>query len=97
MESHAEVMYPSITVCSVRGEDEYRNKSDLSLFQRSVNLSTSVLELRLYRKNDTGHMQKMTIHPSSEDMEKRDCKLFLKFYLVISSIGFSCMLAFIIS
>ena len=72
MESHEEVMYPSITVCSLRGGDEYRNQSDLTLFQRSVNLSTVVQKLRLYRKNDTGHMQTMTIKPGTEDMKNRD-------------------------
>ena len=77
MESHEEVMYPSISICSRRRRDEYRNKSDLSLFQRSVNLSTTVHELGLYRKNDTGHMQKMIVKPSNGDMENRDWKIFL--------------------
>ena len=73
-ESHEEVMYPSISVCSRRRGDEYRNKSDVSLFQRSVNLRSILRELRLFRKNDTvdtGHEQ-MIIRPSKEDVEYRD-------------------------
>ena len=70
-ESHEEVMYPSISVCSRRHGDEYRNESDLSLFQRSVNLSTTIHYITLYQKDETGHKQ-LIIKPTDKDMENRD-------------------------
>ena len=64
-------MYPSISVCSRRHGDEYRNESDLSLFQRSVNLSTTIHYITLYQKDDMGHKQ-LIIRPTDQDMENRD-------------------------
>ena len=64
-------MYPSISVCSRRHGDEYRNESDLSLFQRSVNLSTTIHYITLYQKDDMGHKQ-LIIRPTDKDMESRD-------------------------
>ena len=72
IESHEEIVYPSISVCSRTRADEYRNRSDLSLFHRTVNLSRIVSSISLFYKNDTGHMKRMEIRPENQDIENMD-------------------------
>ena len=76
MESNEEVTYPSISVCSSRQGEEYHNRSDLSLFQRSANLSNTIKLLKWYQKSDTGHIQKMSLTPSNGELENRDLNDF---------------------
>ena len=80
-ESHKEITYPSISVCSRTRADEYRNRSDLSLFHRTVNLSRTVSFIRMFYKRDTGHMQKMDIRPDNQDMDNMEELLYGHFAL----------------
>ena len=63
--------------------DEYRNRSDLSLFHRTVNLSRIVSSISLFYKDDTGHMRKMEIRPENQDIENMDKILYGHFALQI--------------
>ena len=70
-ESHKMVAYPSISVCSRRTGDEFRNKSDLSLFKRSLNLKRLVRYAVVYQQNGTEYRQ-MKITPGNDETENRD-------------------------
>lgn len=74
-ESHKEILYPSFTVCSRRDGDAFNG--NLSMFQRSINMSEVILTLRYYQRNKTGHWYKETYRPheSKEDIRDKNCHL----------------------
>lgn len=74
MESNADVLYPSITMCSRRISDTFKNSYNMSsISRRSVNLSTTILRLELYVRNDNGEVEQMTIEPNNSENRDNNC------------------------
>ena len=72
-ESSEEVLYPSISVCSVRRQSFFNsNNNNLSIFHHSLNLSELILGIRMWKKNDSGHLEKITVGPAYGNLENRD-------------------------
>ena len=85
-ESSEEILYPSITVCSKISRNEF-NGQNLSIFQRSFNMSEVIHTLRFYQKNITGHWNKQVYRPMEgsfcsmerdTDIRDRNCHLLFK-------------------
>ena len=76
-ESSEEILYPSISVCSLRKHRYHSFKTqNLSLFHRALNLSELIVSVELWYKNESGEVHKMHIDPSYDNLEDRDKKLF---------------------
>ena len=75
MESEEEIMYPSISVCSVRRGDKHHNASHTS--QRSFNLSHVMASVEVYQRNNIGLIEKKTISPIVEDFEDRYIRIVI--------------------
>ena len=75
-ESNAEILYPSISVCSER-LTPIRIGQNLSIPHPSLNLSEIVAKVILWERNDTGQLQKLTIEPKEGKLENRDKQMLL--------------------
>ena len=86
MESNAEVLYPSITICSSRAGDSYTSTSYMSsISQRSLNLSSTFLRLNMHVRNNSGDIQQIRLEPNDVKGENRDeirHKLYIKTLLL---------------
>ena len=68
MESNAEVLYPSFTMCSRRENFAYRPTYNMTAIRhKSVNLSNTFLRLELYVRNDDGKVEKVIMEPDNVD------------------------------
>ena len=78
-ESSEEVLYPSISVCSLRSHNYISlTSNNLSLFQRALNLSELMVSVDLWYKNETGNVNKMHMDPKFDNLEDRDDNLLKK-------------------
>ena len=77
-ESNEEIMYPSFTVCPNRFLKF--DGQNISIFQRSLNMSELLQTLRFYQRNRTGHWYQETYRPleSKEDFRDKNCHHFLR-------------------
>ena len=79
-ESSEEVLYPSISVCSIR-ERLLLNltQQNVSSFHRSLNLSEWILSIEMWKKNDSGSLEKIILGPKHGNIEDRDnnCHQFI--------------------
>ena len=72
MESYADVLYPSITMCSRRKSDAFKISYNMSAIrQRSWNLSNTFNSLELHVRNDNGVVEKINIMHSNNNTENR--------------------------
>ena len=72
-ESSEEVLYPSISVCSVRRKLFFDSTNNsLSIFHHSLNLSELILSIQMWKKNDSGNLEKITLGPANGNLEDRD-------------------------
>ena len=68
MESNADVLYPSITMCSRRKSDEYKSGYNMpAINQRTLNLSNTLYKLEMYVRNNNGEVEKVTVEPNNSD------------------------------
>ena len=68
MESNADVLYPSFTMCSRRENFAYRPTYNMTAIRhKSVNLSNTFLRLELYVRNDDGKVEKVIMEPDNVD------------------------------
>ena len=74
-ESNAEILYPSISVCSERIYSIEMEK-DLSATGMSSNLTELLIGLQLWQRNDSGQLQKIVIDPMDVSLENRDNKCY---------------------
>ena len=75
-ESSEEVLYPSISVCSLRSHNYISlTSNNLSLFQRALNLSELMVSVDLWYKNETGNVNRMHIDPRYDNLEDREDNL----------------------
>ena len=70
-ESSAEILYPSISVCSIRIYSIKAEEYPLG-FHMSSNLSELIIGLQLWQRNETGQLQKTVIDPMVDNLENRD-------------------------
>ena len=70
MESNEEILYPSISACSIRPGDKHYNASHTS--QRSLNLSSIIAYAGFFKKNESGHIEKQIIATTKEGLKDRD-------------------------
>ena len=76
-ERHEEILYPSITVCPKKVPQTAFNGTNFSIFQRSLNMSEVMHNLRFYQRNKTGHWNKETYREteSKDDLRDMTCHL----------------------
>ena len=79
MESSADVLYPSITMCSSRASDSYHISNYMSISQRILNLNNTFLKLEMHVRNDNGDIQEISLEPNDVKGENRD-RICHKFY-----------------
>ena len=72
-ESSAEILYPSISVCSERAFSTKMGENQ-SVVHPSLNLSELIIKIELWQRNDTGKLQKLMIEPTDGMLENRDNK-----------------------
>ena len=84
-ESNAEILYPSISVCSETLHPTLI-RQNLSVPHPSLNLSEIVAKIILWERNDTGQLQKLTIEPNDGKLENRDKKMLTKLKLTIRTL-----------
>ena len=80
-ESSAEILYPSISVCSGR---KYSIKPEEYPpgFHISSNLSELIIGLQLWQRNETGQLQKTVIDPMVGNLENRDNQCYTLFSIL---------------
>ena len=71
MESSAEILYPSISVCSERLHS-IKVGENHSVFHPSLNLSDMIVKILLWQRNDTGQLQPLVIQPTEGKWENRE-------------------------
>ena len=74
-ESDAEILYPSISVCSERdagGNSTLNVGQNISSIDWHLSLADLVLWLQLWQKNTSGELQLITIEPTDGKLENRD-------------------------
>ena len=72
MESNADILYPSITICSRRESDEYMTSYNMSsMSQRSLNLSNIFVRLELYVRDINGDIKNILLETNNIKGENR--------------------------
>ena len=69
-ESSAEILYPSISVCSERWHS-IKVGENHSVVHPSLNLSDIIVQILLWQRNDTGQLQRLVIEPTEGKWENR--------------------------
>ena len=71
MENNAEILYPSVTMCSRTQNDYYITSYDMSsISQRSLNMSSILVSLSIRKKNINGDIEQLYLNQSNfEDGE----------------------------
>ena len=77
MESSAEILYPSISVCSERLHSIKVGENN-TVFHPSLNLSDMIVKILLWQRNDTGQLQPLVIQPTEGKWENRENILPIK-------------------
>ena len=84
MESYANVLYPSITMCSRTKSDVLRTSNNMStIHQRSWNLSNTFISLELHVRNGNGMVERIYIRPQDGDTENKYTFNIFLFAMVI--------------
>ena len=70
-ETTAEILYPSISVCSERLQSTKMGENQ-SVVHPSLNLSELIIKVELWQRNSTGQLEKIVIEPTDGKLNNRD-------------------------